>query len=198
MLKSPAGWLILVWLFLFPLTGAGQGEIAGDTTRAINDARLQRKIDIFPAISYSPETKLTLGVIGYYYLDLYRGDPTTQVSSINFLAVYTLANQIAVEGRWDIFTDGNRWRFRGRAFYNRWPDRNYGRGNDASAIVLESDEAGETDTVNYLRFDSDRIQLAPAFLRELSPGLYLGLHAEIENLYRERTLPDDFIYLNAD
>ncbi len=199
MLKKTSGWLIPLLLFLAPAAGVGQGGGAADTTQTTTQStRSIRKIDIFPAISYSPETKLTLGVIGYYNLDLYRGDPTTKFSNINFLAVYTLANQIAVESQWDIFTDGNRWRFRGRAFYNRWPDRNYGRGNDASTLVAETSEDGQIDTVNYLRFDSDRVRFAPIVLRELRPHLYLGLQAEVETLYRLRTLPDAYAFLNAD
>ena len=186
----------MLLLLLFSRAAAAQpAETADDTTQTIRTART---IDLFPAISYSPETKLTLGVIGYYYLDLYRGDPSTRLSNINFLAVYTLANQIAVESQWDIFTDGNRWRFRGRAFYNRWPDRNYGRGNAAAALVAETSESGAVDTVNYLRIDSDRVRVAPVFLRQLRPNLFLGLQAEIETLYRLRPLPDAYAFLNAD
>jgi hypothetical protein len=53
-----------------------------------------RRFDVFPAISYSPETKLTLGVIGYAYFDWRGGDLATPLSFVEFLAVYTTANQI--------------------------------------------------------------------------------------------------------
>ena len=46
-------------------------SIAQDTA-SISSSRSFKKMDIFPAISYAPETRLTLGGIGYYYLDLYR------------------------------------------------------------------------------------------------------------------------------
>ena len=121
------------FLFSFTLLPAQE---AADTSQALPE-RTFKKIDLFPAISYAPETKLTLGGIGYYYLDLYRGSPATKISNINFLAVYTLNQQVALEGYWDIFTDGNRWRTRGMAFYNKYPYRNYGRGNEPGVPVVE-------------------------------------------------------------
>jgi hypothetical protein len=42
-----------------------------------------RRFDFFPAISYAPETKLTLGVIGYYYLDLTKDDPLIRYCPIS-------------------------------------------------------------------------------------------------------------------
>jgi hypothetical protein len=68
-----------------------------------------KKLDIFPAISYSPETKLTLGVIGISYFDLSKGDLATPISFVDFLAVYTLDNQILLESRWEIFTHARQW-----------------------------------------------------------------------------------------
>lgn len=156
-----------------------------------------KRFDLFPAVSYAPETKLTMGVIGNYYLDLYRGDPGTRLSNVTFLAAYTLAQQVAIEGYWEVFSDGNRWRYRGEAFYNRYPDRNYGRGNEAGALVAEID-GEQVDTVNYLHFNSDRIRLAPIVLRRIGPSLYLGLQGDMEYLYRMRDIPDDYVFLNAD
>jgi hypothetical protein len=43
-----------------------------------------RRFDVFPAISYSPETKLTLGVIGYAYFDWWGGDVATPLSFWSF------------------------------------------------------------------------------------------------------------------
>ncbi len=156
-----------------------------------------RRIDIFPAISYSPETQLTLGAIGYYYFNMGGTRELTRLSNVNFLAIYTTLAQIAIEFKWDIFTAGNRWRFRGETFFNRWPDRNYGRGNMANALVEEVDD-DEAQVVNYLRFDSDRIRFAPVILRKVRPGLYLGGQFDFETLYGEKALPDSYRFLNAD
>ena len=154
-----------------------------------------KRIDLFPAISYSPETKLTLGGIGYYYFDLTQESPATQLSNINFLAVYTMAKQIAIETEWEIFSDDNTWRYRGEAFFNRYPDRNYGLGNDANILIADI-ENDVVDTLNYYRFNSDRIKFSPVVLRKIAPNLYMGLQADLEYLYRMRSIPDSYVLLN--
>lgn len=157
-----------------------------------------KKLDIFPAISYSPETSLTLGAIGIAYFDLSKGDLSTPVSNVEFLGVYTLKQQIAVETKWEVFSKGKKWRTRGDGFFNRYPDRNYGMGNTAGALVVEVDEAGARDTLNYLNFNSDRIKFTPAILRQIRPNLYLGLSYDMEHLYNMRYMADEYYFLNAD
>ncbi|MCB9080919.1 MAG: BamA/TamA family outer membrane protein [Lewinellaceae bacterium] len=156
-----------------------------------------KKIDIFPAISYAPETNLTLGVIGYYYFDLAKRSTATRLSNAEFLAAYTLANQVVAELRWDVFSDDNAWRYRGEAFFNRYPDRNYGLGNKANILIAEI-ENDIADTLNYLRFDSDRIRFAPVVLKRAGKNLYIGLQGDLESLYRLRTIPKEFQVIQDD
>lgn len=164
-------------------------ESAADTA---GKASFQR-MDIFPAISYSPETKLTLGVIGIRYFDFRGGDLRTPLSNMEFLAVYTTAKQIIIESRWEVFTSGSRWRTRGELFFNRYPDRNYGVGNEAN-VWVETQKEGKADTVNYLFFNSDRIKFSPVLLRKIRPNLYLGLQGDMEYLYRyEETTGQRFL-----
>ncbi len=155
-----------------------------------------RRFDLLPAISYSPETQLTLGVIGYYYLDLSEGDPNTNISNFNLLGVYTTANQIAIEARGELFTKGNLWRIRGEVYFNRWPDRNYGLGNDANAkVVVREDQ--ETDTLNYWPYNSDRWLFNPVVIRRVAPNWYLGGLVDLEYMTRVRNLDDEVHFLNA-
>lgn len=156
-----------------------------------------KRLDIFPAISYAPETKLTLGAIGIYYLDLRKGDRNTPLSNIEFLGVYTLAKQAVLESRWEVFTHARGWRVRGEFQLQRYPDRNYGIGNDASVLLVETDDEGNPDTLNYLNFNSNRIKFSPAVLRKVLPNLYVGLQSDLEYLYRYEE-PDAFRYLSAD
>lgn len=159
--------------------------------------REYKKLDIFPAISYSPETNLTLGAIGIMYFDFGK-DRSTPISNLEFLAVYTLNKQIIVESRWEFFMPESKWRTRGELFFNRYPDRNYGWGNNASALVLEVDEDGNRDTLNYLNFNSDRIKFSPVLLRKIRPHLFLGLQYDMESLFNMKTIPAEYHFLNAD
>lgn len=179
----------LIWLSV----GIAMFFIAGaqPTPSASPDSILKRdfkRLDIFPAISYSPETSLTLGAIGIAYFDLSKGDLSTSISNVEFLGVYTLKQQIAFETKWKIFTRGKMWRTRGDGFFNRYPDRNYGIGNTAGTMVVEVDDEGVRDTLNYLNFNSDRIKITPAVLRKIRPNLYLGLSYDMEYLYNMRAI----------
>lgn len=159
-------------------------------------AKRFRKYDILPAISYAPETQLTLGVIGYRYLDFSKGDPTTIRSFINLIAIYTTANQIILESNWDMFTSGNKWRFSGTLYYNKYPDRNYAIGNDADALVFEYDlnenVIQDTTVLNYKRFSINRVTFQPIFLKEFSTSIYGGLTLDFEYQYNLVDLADSF------
>lgn len=157
-----------------------------------------KRLDIFPAISYSPETQLTLGVIGITYFDLSKGDLTTPISNLEFLGVYTLNKQIVFKSTWEMFSYKSKWRSRGEAILSHYPDRNYGMGNDANALVVEVDQEGVKDTVNYLSFSSNRIKFSPAVLRKIRPNLYFGLQYDMEYLFKMETIPDQYFFLNAD
>jgi outer membrane protein assembly factor BamA len=132
------------------------------------------------------------------YFDFDKGDRSTPISNLEFLAVYTLNKQIIVESRWEFFMPESKWRTRGELFFNRYPDRNYGWGNNASALVLEIDDEGNRDTLNYLNFNSDRIKFSPVLLRKIRPHLFLGLQYDMESLFNMKTIPAEYHFLNAD
>jgi outer membrane protein assembly factor BamA len=157
-----------------------------------------RRWDIFPAISYAPETKLTLGIIGLRYFNFGKPGSATPLSNLEFLAVYTLREQILLESRWEFFLNESRWRIRGEVYFNRYPDRNYGVGNHAAAQVMEVDEDGKRDTLNYWNFNSDRVKFSPVVLRQVLPHLFVGLQYDMESLYHVRPISDEYAFLNPE
>ena len=182
---------VFILLFFYAFCSYSQSE-------EVKAPRDFKKLDIFPAISYSPETKLTLGVIGIKYFDFSRGSSSTPISNLEFLAVYTLNKQIVFESRWEFFMPESKWRIRGELFFNRYPDRNYGWGNKAAAHVVEVDKNGRSDTLNYLNFDSDRIKFSPALLYKVKPGLFIGIQYDMETLFNLQVIPTEYYLLNED
>ncbi|MCF8246211.1 MAG: outer membrane protein assembly factor [Saprospiraceae bacterium] len=166
-----------------------------DTTTALPKPR---KLDIFPAISYSPETKLTLGAIGIKYFDFRKNDLETPLSQLEFFAVYTTAKQLLVEGRWEFFTSQNQWRTRGEAIYNHYTDRDYGLGNDASMLIAQVSDGNQFDTLNYLLFKADRLKFSPVVLRKIAPNLHLGVQTDLEYMFNYEPVPDSHHFLNSD
>jgi outer membrane protein assembly factor BamA len=189
--------LLLLWIGLFAGATFSQGQSV-DTVSKPAAPRDYKRLDIFPAISYSPETKLTLGAIGIYYLDLRKGDRSTPLSNIDFLAVYTLSKQVLLESRWEVFTHARAWRTRGELLLQQYPDRNYGIGNDASVLVAEVDKDGNRETLNYLNYNSNRIKFSPVVLRKIRPNLYVGLQSDLEYVYKYKVTADQYYFLNAD
>ena len=155
------------------------------------------KLDFFPAISYSPETKLTLGGIGIKYFDFRKNDMETPLSQLEFLAVYTTAKQVLVEGRWEFFFHQSKWRTRGEAIFNHYTDRDYGIGNDAGMRIAQL-TANNPDTLNYLLFKANRWKFSPVVLRKIRPGLFIGLQYDMESMSGFDPLPDSYHFLNAD
>ncbi|MCP3930106.1 MAG: BamA/TamA family outer membrane protein [Bacteroidetes bacterium] len=181
--------LFALLVLIFPAILFSQKEAETKKTK-------KATIDILPAISYAPETKLTLGVIGIYNRKFTKDAPTTKMSNLQFLAVYTLAKQILLETRGDIFTSANKWRFRGEMYFNKYPDRNYGLGNTASAHIEATDEDGEVSKVNYKQYSSNRIKFSPSVLRKINDNLYVGLQLDMESLDKVESIPVSEILLN--
>jgi hypothetical protein len=186
--------ILLGWL---PLSLYGQQSQPTDSSEQAviqkEPQKKRKKFDILPALSYAPETKLTLGGIGYYYPDFSGGDPTTRQSNVNFLAVYTLAKQVLIEGYWDLFTPGNKYRFRGEALYNKYPDRLYGVGNEADWLILQVPEGDEApDSLNYLPYSNQFIRFRPVLLRKITESISAGLQYEMEYVYDFTVHSEDY------
>ncbi len=178
--------LLINFLLWLPLLSIGQ--------QADSLHREYRKYDIFPAISYSPETKLSLGALGYRYFDLEKDDPETITSYINFLALFTTARQVLIETNWDIFANGNETRYRGALEFAKFPNRNYGIGNNADALITEYELKDQVieDSVqrNYKQYSIMRITFTPKVLWEVKKHLYLGFTSDLEWVWNLQQIAD--------
>ena len=119
------------------------------------------------------------------------------MSNLQTLAVYTTANQVLIDAKWNLFTRNENFVLTGRAFYHIYPDRHYGYGNNANNLVeLYDKEKGEEFTTNYLLFKTQRIHFSPVILRRLTKNLYAGLQYEYENLFDFKVIPDSIITIS--
>ncbi|MEP5614293.1 MAG: BamA/TamA family outer membrane protein [Cyclobacteriaceae bacterium] len=171
-------------------------EVVHAQSKEIDSTRV-RRFDIFPAISFSPETSLTLGALGSMYPNLKGEDPETRQSNINFLVIYTLANQLLVQSNWDLFTDGNKMRFLGEVGVAKFPNRNYGPGNNAAARVVEYELSGsqvvDSTIVNYKRYSVSSLFFKPSVLWEVRDHLYAGGIADLDYVWNFEELADSTI-----
>ncbi|MEM7104144.1 MAG: BamA/TamA family outer membrane protein [Bacteroidota bacterium] len=159
-----------------------------------------RKSRIFPvpALTYTPETQLTLGGAMFYFFDLAKGDASANMSNLQALAVYTTANQVLIDSKWNLYTRLENFVFTGRAFYHIYPDRHYGYGNNAdSRVDIFDKETGETTSTNYLLFKTQRLHFAPVILRKVTKNLFAGIQYEYEYLYDFKAIPDSITSISS-
>ena len=112
-----------------------------------------RNFDVLPIITYSAETELNLGFIGFRYFNLGSGNEDIPVSIVNTSTIYTTRNQLFLESGFQFFLS-NKDRLHGRLYYINAPDRNYGLGNDPDLIIIEENNQ---EILNYLNVDVTRI-----------------------------------------
>jgi len=157
------------------------------TENPVNDQNRKSQITPLPAISYSPETGFTFGIIGDYYIDLAEGDSTVSMSRLRLLSTVTSTKQFLFEPSWLLFTKNDDYRFSGSFYYRNYNDRNYGYGNTADAIVVnykEKDNVWEADTSNFQKFRLKRWFAEAAFLKKIVPDFYVGPQLELDYVFK--------------
>lgn len=153
------------------------------------DSLKKRKSQItpLPAISYSPETGATIGVIGDYYFDLAKGDTTVSRSRIRLLTAISSKGQFIVEPGWELYTPNDDYRVFGQFRYRIFNDRNYGLGNEPNIALThyeeQKDDTFESQLLNYQPYDIKRLFFEATFLKKIKPNLYVGPNFEYDNIF---------------
>ena len=141
-------------LIVMLLCGCGHA-VAGDSLS------LRRvKILPVPALGFAPETRAYLGAVCLFAFRL-TPDTLARMSTAKAEVNFTQNKQVITEAQWVLFSEGERWLFRGNAGFLRYPDRYFGVG------------AGESPQP-AARFGSDRIGLLSEVLRQVRPRLFAG------------------------
>ncbi len=152
-----------------------------------------RRYDFLPIITYSAESALNLGAIGFRYFDLGKGNQDIPVSFLNMSAVYTTRNQLFLESGYQFFLF-NGDRINGRLYYFDAPDRNYGLGNNPNLLLIESESQ---EILNYLNVDVRRIGFQGSYQKKVGKKVFLGPSTSVENVLKYDTIPSSFQILQG-
>ncbi|UXP32558.1 BamA/TamA family outer membrane protein [Reichenbachiella agarivorans] len=145
-------------LFLALVSKGQESDSAKNTTK---------KFAIYPALAYSPESKLNIGAIAFIVLDR----PTSQSgyyrpTSITPYLVFTTNKQILFKSEFDFYTKrGINIGLISRLY--KYPDSYYGIGNDTSPDSTE-------------RYDNNYLQLEGRVLKPHNANLFYGLVYDIQ------------------
>ncbi len=157
------------------------------------DSASARKYDWLPVITYSAESALNLGAIGFRYFDLSKGKEDIPVSFVNMSAIYTTRNQLFLESGNQFFLSNND-RINGWLYYFDAPDRNYGLGNDPSLLLTENDS---DDVLNYLNVTVARVGFQGSYQKKVGEKLFFGPTVNIENVLDYDPIPNSFQILQG-
>lgn len=141
-----------------------------------NDTTVHKKEGFFvlPLLYYTPDTRFAAGLMGVYYFR--TGDTLTQagldtrLSYVKLLADYTQNKQLDVWSSWNIFSNQERYLFKGEARYRNFPDRYYGIGNN-------------TPDENVERYTYDFFSFKILGLRQIAKKLFVGMDYQLTHQY---------------
>ena len=120
------------------------------------------KFAIYPAIGYSPETKVNIGAIAFFVFNTKSKNPDFhRPSSITPYVVFTTNKQVLIKSDFDLFFgNGMNLNFESRVF--DFPDNYYGIGYD-------------TDPEVYEKYTDRYIQLKGSLFKPVNPQWFGGL-----------------------
>ncbi|WP_114983834.1 BamA/TamA family outer membrane protein [Cyclonatronum proteinivorum] len=131
-----------------------------------------------PAIAYTPETSLMLGIVAFRQFKPAAAGPETRASQFFGTGIYTLNRQLILEAGTTFILPGERWIHDVYGGYNFFPAQYFPPGFDAP----EADER----TVEYRRlfFRGD-------FVRNIGNGWFTGPAVNFERLQSVRVTETD-------
>jgi hypothetical protein len=122
-------------------------------------------IFLFPLLYYTPDTRFAAGAVGVYYFNTAKNETEesypTRLSFVKLLADYTQNRQLDIWSSWNVFSDQERYLFKGEVRYRNFPDRYYGIGNSTTE---EQEE--------FYSFDLAKIKLLA--MKQFAPQLFIG------------------------
>lgn len=138
----------LVLLFTFVPFGVW-GQVTTDTLTPEEAILLQKKLDkelrkttkvnsfkLYPAIYYTPETRLAMGAFGIYMFKFNQADSNLKYSKIVPSAIYTLNKQVLIAARFEL-NISQKWVSKGRVGYYLYPYFFSGIGNAHNGAYKE-------------------------------------------------------------
>ncbi len=187
----------LVLLFLFIILFINNNKIIAQENDSLEVKRKSSFVFI-PATAYTPETGFTFGAFNEYYFDFAK-DSTSRMSKIQFGGIYTTKKQMYFGLGLELFPKNENYYLWYQIKYSNFIDRDYGLGNDASAVIVQTDlDKNETDTFNFLDFSYQSWGTELIFLKKIKSSLYIGGQYNYEKLWDYDYIKDEVQIIKSD
>jgi hypothetical protein len=173
--------LVCVILFLFAKSQVINAQPKKPFKIFTEDSIAKKEgVFILPLLYYTPDTRFAAGMMGVYYFR--TGNPETELgkdtrlSYIKLLADYTQNLQLDIWSSWNIFTDEEKFLFKGELRYRNFPDRYYGIGNNTPK--------------EYERYSFDLVSTKLLGMRQIIPKMFAGIDYQFVYQYRFKYLDE--------
>ncbi len=171
LLPSNAASLWLLFFLMFWSNFNAQGQLILNPFKPLAEDTLPKAkregLLLLPLLYYTPDTRFAAGAMGVYYFHLGADNSATRLSYIKLLADYTQNKQLDLWSSWNVFTEGERYLFKGELRFRNFPDRFYGIGNNS---LKENEE----------RFEYKLFSMKFLALRKFAESWFLGMNFNIE------------------
>lgn len=134
---------------------------------------------VLPLLYYTPDTRFAAGLMGVYYFHTGKGDEKdhTRLSYAKLLGDYTQNRQLDFWSSWNVFTNREKYLFKGEVRYRNFPDKFYGIGNNTPESALE-----------LYQYDLFKIKLLA--MKRVAKKLFIGFDYQFETEYNFKLEPE--------
>ncbi|TAH27757.1 MAG: hypothetical protein EAZ07_00760 [Cytophagales bacterium] len=123
-----------------------------------------------PIVIKSPETKWGLGYASSYFFKIKKEDTLTRTSNIESIGLITMRKQLIFMLGANLFSPNEKYIFRIRNTFSRFPDKFWGIGDNTPKSNLES-------------YAFDQFFSNPQLLRKIFSKVYVGIIWELQIVY---------------
>ncbi|MEP3388620.1 MAG: BamA/TamA family outer membrane protein [Reichenbachiella sp.] len=149
--------------------GRAQEQIAVQKDTLQQDSVQEKRIKfaIYPALGYSPETKVNIGTIAFFVFNTKSKNPTFhRPSSITPYIVFTTNKQVLIKSDFDLFF-GNGMNLNMEARVFDFPDNYYGIGSETDPAIVE-------------RYTDKYVAMSGTLLKPVTPQWFGGIRFDFQ------------------
>jgi len=169
--------LFTLLLLLFSFSAVGQPFWDKFKFWEEDSTKTKEGVFLFPLLYYTPDTRFAAGAVGVYYFNtgnqLTVLGQDTRLSYVKLLTDYTQNKQFDAWSSWNIFTNEERFLFKGELRFRNFPDRYYGVGNRT-----------EENQMEYYSYDLFYFKLLG--MKQVVPKLFAGFDYQFSYEYNFR------------
>ncbi|MCF7885167.1 MAG: outer membrane protein assembly factor [Candidatus Marinimicrobia bacterium] len=168
---------VCIIILIQPVYGVEKPAITNENKNHAKTSTNRISLAGYPVVLYTLETSLIFGGGGAMTIRDQNSHESARPDNINFYAIYTLKNQVAVLFNPDFYFEEDKWQLKIMSGYQKFPDLFYGIGNKTA-----SDDAEDITTEDVI--------IRTGLTRRIYKNLRLGVMYHFNHTSVQHVEPD--------